>query len=116
MNDHEIDSLSKEQLAYIVRQMKDWTNGETCPKQVCKGYPCKGEAMWLATLTENVASGDLDEPTRLQYIRDGYDRAWCDVQDGDECCWPDYYLWCLMNHVDPDTGRPLVIRSEAHQE
>lgn len=99
-----INKLHKDELAFVVWQFWDWVNGDTCPAEICKDFPCKYRQNKKSDCEENLQNGDLDEDGYKDQVEHGfYADKWCN--EDQMGCWGQYYLWCYRQGVDPITGK-----------
>jgi len=100
----DMNKLHKDDLAFVAWQFFQWVNGENCPADTCKDYPCSYRQEIKAICEENLRNGDLDEAGMEDQKEHGYyANVYCD-EDG-MGCWAEYYLWCYRNGYNPQTGK-----------
>ena len=95
--------LNKDELAFLAWQFFQWLNGEDCPADTCKDFPCHYRHEIKAEFEENLQNGDIDAETMKKQHDNGYFACYCDgARQG---CWAEYYLWCYRNGVNPMNGK-----------
>ena len=95
--------LNRDELAYLAWQFFQWLNGEDCPADTCKDFPCHYRQEAKTECEENLKNGDLDEFGMKEQQDNGFFADFC---EGDQQgCWAEYYLWCYRNGVNPLNGK-----------
>ena len=105
LKQEDIQKLGRDELAYIVGLFwREWYNGDECPRDKCSSYFCKHCQKRKEEADQELADGELDPEDYNIMAKDGFFDGDCDndTQDG---CWPNYYLWCYRNGIDPRTGK-----------
>lgn len=91
--------LNRDELAFLAWQFFQWINGDDCPADICRSFPCQYRREQKTICEENLKNGQLNEVDMKDQQENGFYASFClGDQQG---CWAEYYLWCYRNGVNP---------------